>query len=160
MSKQQMDKLEFKIQNKINDSYEIQAVTILVNGQNLIDLLKVYELPFAKKEGSEDIAGGYDGLTPEKLLNHLTDPDEIDIDENNKVSILECKCRCDGCWPMQIKVVELADKIIWTDFEQPHRTIDHHCFWDYTKFGEFSFDTQNYKEQLDILRLAKTDKAI
>lgn len=154
-----MDILEFKIQYRQNDNYQSKTVAILVNGQDLIELLKAYELPFAKNEGSENIAGGYNGLTPETLLKHLTNPDEFDTDENGKISILECECGCDGCWPMKIKVVELADKIIWSDFEQPHRTIDSHNFWDFTKFGQFSFDTQNYKEQLDKLRLTKSNKA-
>ncbi len=147
-----MDKLEFEIQNKQNDNYQFKSVTILVNGQDLIDLLKVYELPFAKKKGSENIAGGYDGLSPEALLKHLTNPDEFDIDENGKVSILECECGCDGCWPIKTKTIELEDKIIWTEFEQPHRTIDSHNFWDYINFGQFSFDKSNYNEQLNKLR--------
>lgn len=147
-----MDKLEFKIRDKQNDNYQFKSVTILVNEKDLIDLLKIYELPFAKKEGSENIAGGYDGLAPETLLKHLTNPSEYEIDENDKVSVLECECGCDGCWPMKVKTIELDDKIIWTDFEQPHRTVDSHNFWDYTKFGQLTFDKNNYNEQLDILR--------
>jgi len=147
-----MDKLEFKIQNKENNNYQFNSVTILINGQDLIDLLKAYELPFAKKEGSENIAGGYDGLTPKILIKHLINPDEFDTDENGKVSILECECGCDGCWPMKIKVIELEDKTIWTGFEQPHRNIDSHKFWDYSNFGQFSFDKKQYYEQLDILQ--------
>lgn len=149
-----MDKLEFKIQNKENDNYQYRSVTILVNGKDLIDLLKVYELPFAKKEGSDNIAGSYEGLTPEALLKHLTNPEEYEIDKNGKVSVLECQCRCEGCWPMKVKVIELSDKIIWTDFEQPHRTVDNPNFWDYSKFGQLTFHKYNYNEQLDKLRQA------
>lgn len=147
-----MDKLEFKIQDRENDNYQFKTVTIFVNGKDLIDLLKAYELPFAKKEGSENIAGGYAGLAPETLHKHLNNPDEFDIDENGKVSIFECECGCDGCWPMKIKTTELEDEIIWTDFEQPHRTIDSHNFWNYTNFGKFSFYKNNYYEQLNKLR--------
>lgn len=150
-----MDKLEFKIQDHQNDNYQFKSVTILVNGQDLVDLLKVYELPFAKKEGSENIAGAYDGLPPETLIKRLTTPDELDVDEYGKVSILECECGCDGCWPMKIKIIELYDKILWTDFEQPHRNIDSHKFWDYTNFGKFSFDKNKYYEQLDFLQKNK-----
>jgi hypothetical protein len=108
-------------------------------------------LPFAKKEGSENIAGGYDGLSPETLFKYLTKPEENDLDENGKVSILECKCGGEGCWPMKVKVIDLENKIEWTEFEQPHRTIDSHHFWDYTDFGQFSFDKNKYNEQLDQL---------
>lgn len=147
-----MDKLQFKIQCKKNVNYQIKTVIIYINEQNLIDLLKIYELPFAKKEGFENIAGGYDGISAETLLIHLTNPNEFDIDENGKVSILECECGCDGCWPMKTKIIELKDKIIWTDFEQPNRTIGSHNFWDYTNFGQFTFDKNNYYEQLDKLK--------
>ena len=53
---------------------------------------------------------------------------------------------------MKIKAVDLEDKIIWTEFEQPHRAFDVHDFWDYTNFGPFNFDKKNYNEQLDKLR--------
>lgn len=153
-----MDKLELITHNRQNDNYQFKSVTILVNGQDIIDLLKAYELPFAKKEGSGSIAGGYDGLSPVTLLKHLTNPAEFD--ENGKVSILECECGCDGCWPMKIKIIELVDKIVWTDFEQPYRTIDSHNFWDYATFGQFSFDIQNYQEQLEKLRQAEIDRQV
>lgn len=113
---------------------------------------RVITLPFAKKEGSENIAGGYDGLSPEILLKNLDNPGEFDIDENGKVSILECECGCDGCWPMKIKVLDLESKIIWTEIEQPHRTFDSHNFWDYANFEKFSFYKTTYNEQLEKLR--------
>ena len=125
-------------------------MAILVNGQDLIDLLKVYELPFAKKEGSESITGSFNRLSPEKFLKHLTNPDEFD--ESGKVSIYECVYGCDVCCPIKTKINELEDKIIWTDFDQPHRTIDCYNFWDYINFGQFSFEKNNYNEQLNKLR--------
>lgn len=150
-----MDKLEFIIQDKQNDDCQFKSVTILINGQNLINLLKVYELPFAKKERAENIAGGYEEITPEILLDNLTNPDEFDTVQNGKISIFECECGCEGCWPMKIKIIELGDRVIWTDFEQPHRSINSHNFWDYRNFGPFSFDKDCYFKQLDILRKNK-----
>lgn len=147
-----MDKLEFIIQEQQNDNYQFKTVAILVNHLDIIDSLRKYEMPFAKKEGSEIIAGGYDGLSPETLYKHLTNPEEYDEDKNGKVSILECKCGCEGCWPMKIKAIDFGDKIIWTDFEQPHRNFDSHNFWDYSEFGQFSFDKTEYNEQLDRLK--------
>ncbi len=146
-----MDFIEIKVKNNQNDNYQSRSVTILINGRDIVELLKHYELPFAKKEGSESIAGAYDGLSPEALFSHLTKPDEYDIDEDGKVSILECECGCEGCWPMKVKVVDLGDKVVWTDFEQPHRTRDGYTFWDYTDFGQFVFDKNNYREQLFML---------
>ena len=61
---------------------------------------------------------------------------------------------------MKIKTTEQADNVIWTDFEQPHRTVDSHNFWDYINFGQFSFDKNNYNEQLDKLRQANSNLTI
>ncbi len=150
-----MNKLEFKIEANQSSNQQVMTVTILVNGLDIIELLKEYEMPFAKKEGSEDIAGGYEGISPEALYKNLTNPEAFDLDKNEKVSLLECACGCDGCWPMKAKVIHLQDKIIWAEFEQPHRAIDSANFWDYSNFGQFGFDKNNYIEQLDKLRQAK-----
>lgn len=42
-----MDKLEFKIDKKVISGREISAVSIFINGKNLIELIKNHELPFA-----------------------------------------------------------------------------------------------------------------
>jgi hypothetical protein len=38
------------------------TVQILIDGRDLIDLVRAIELPFATAEGHPDIAGGYSGL--------------------------------------------------------------------------------------------------
>ncbi len=129
-------------------------MSIVVNGVNLIERLKEYEIPFAKKEGSESIAGGFEGLSPEMLYRHLKNPDAYDMDENGKVSILACECGFEGCWPMRIKAIEVGDEVFWTDFEQPHRNPDSHNFWNYADFGPFNFDKSAYNEQLESLQSA------
>lgn len=142
-----MDRIKFEINDKKVDDYELKSVKILINNIDLIEILRKYEMPFAKKEGHESIAGGYDGLAPEDLYKYLTNPDKYD-----KVSVLECECGCEGCWPMKVKVLNSKDKIIWTDFEQPHRNFKSHNFWDYSKFDKFVFEIDNYNEQLNKLK--------
>lgn len=44
--------------------------------------------------------------------------------------------------------MEEDNKIIWSNFEQPYRTKDSHNFWDYTNFGSFTFDKENYQSEL------------
>ena len=111
-------------------------------------MLREYELPFARKEGSESIAGDYAGHPPETLFKYLTNPDEYEIDDFGKISIFECKCGCEGCWPMKVKVRVENEIIFWTDFEQPHRTIESHNYWNYSDFRQLEFDKKNYNEQL------------
>jgi hypothetical protein len=147
-----MDKLEFTIENKSNDDNSYRIANILINGSNLIDMLKVYEIPFAKNEGSESIAGGYEGLLPEILHQHLTNPNKSDDDESDKISILECVCGVDGCWPMLLKITYSDTTIVWHEFEQLHRSNESHKFWDYSNFGPFTFDLGNYNDQLTKLK--------
>ena len=143
-----MDRLEFVVENKQNDSFQFKSVRILINETDLIDMLRKYELPFATKEGSPTIAGGYSGIDPESLFKYLTNPDEDDLDDFGRVSILECECGCQGCWPMNVKIETQDGKILWTDFEQPHRNAESHNHWDYSKFGQFEFDKRHYDELL------------
>ena len=67
-----MDKIEFKIEKIKNGDHEYDSVKIMINGKDLIKLLKDFETPLAKSEGSENIAGGYDGLPLKELYKSLT----------------------------------------------------------------------------------------
>jgi hypothetical protein len=147
-----MDKIEFKIKKRKNEDFEYDSVQIIINDRDLIKLLKDFETPLAKSEGSENIAGGYDGLTSTELYKSLTDRQG-----NEKARILECECGCDGCWPFMTRIKESPDKIIWTDFEQPHRGQESHRFWDYATFGEFSFDKTQYYRQVEKLKTKTVD---
>ncbi len=140
-----MDKIEFKIENNITNNFQFKSVKILVNNTDIIDLLKELELTFT---GSKDIAGAYAGLSPATLYKHLINPDEFDIDEDGKVAILECECGGEGCWPMKIKIIKIDNQVLWTEFEQPHRNLESHTFWDYSNFGPFTFEQAKYNEQL------------
>ena len=55
-----MNKLDFEIRKDVINDYTTFSTQIMIDGKNLIDSLKDYELPLAKKEGSKNIAGAYD----------------------------------------------------------------------------------------------------
>ena len=142
-----MDKIEFKIEKRKNGDFEYDSVKILINDKNLIELLKDFEAPLSKSEGSENIAGAYDGLTSIELYKSLAT--EAD---NEKARILECECGSDGCWPFLTQIRYATDKITWTDFEQPHRGQESSKFWDYSAFGEFTFDKGEYLRQIESIK--------
>ncbi|HYF04256.1 MAG TPA: hypothetical protein VEC36_12815 [Patescibacteria group bacterium] len=144
-----MDKIEFKVENIKANGFQYKSVRIFVNDIDIIDLLKELELTFT---GSKDIAGSYEGLSPDTLYKHLTNPDKYDIDENGKVAILDCKCGGLGCWPMKIKISYFDNQVIWKEFEQPHRSSRSNNFWNYSKFGPFTFDQIEYSQQLEKLK--------
>jgi hypothetical protein len=142
-----MDKIEFKVENRKNGDFEYNSVRIVINNEDLIKLLKDFETPLAKREGSVNVAGGYDGLTSLGLYKSLTDKQA-----GEKTRILECECGCEGCWPFMTRIVELDGQIIWTDFEQPHRAQESQKFWDYKNFGEFKFDRREFDRQIESLK--------
>ncbi|MBP7462053.1 MAG: hypothetical protein KBA26_12250 [Candidatus Delongbacteria bacterium] len=147
-----MDKIEFKVIEEIDDHVPYDSVRILINGIDLIDMLREYEMKFAQKEGSPSIAGSYVGLMPMYLYQYLTEPNQFNIYDDHKAIILGCDCGCEGCWPMMIKILKDNNRIIWTEFEQPHRGPTSRCYWNYNEFGVFIFDLDNYNLQLDELK--------
>lgn len=79
-----MDQLKLKIrQLDWEDRYADEVVHIYINDQNLLDLIREYELPFAEKEGHPDIAGGYGGLPVEDIFF----PSRLLLGELPRVSI-------------------------------------------------------------------------
>lgn len=144
-----MDRLEIKIiSEKVDKQYE-KLAEIRINDRPIIDILREFELPLAKKENSENIAGAYMYLSPKNLYQNLTKNENFN--EERKATILACECGSEGCWPMLVKIKEDEKAIIWEDFEQPHRTIERGNYWDYQSFGKYIFDLYEYKKQLKSL---------
>jgi len=145
-----MNKIDF-IPKTIED-HPIPLVDILIDKQNIIELLKQYELPFARKEGSPNIAGGYLGLSAKSLYHQLTRDVSKGWPKGDRC-ILTCNdCLEDGCWPMFLTVEETENEIIWKDFQQPHRGKHSKVYWDYSKFGPFVFDKTEYEKKLPELK--------
>ena len=97
-------------------------------------------MPFAKAEKHRYIAGGYEGLSPDELFypsKHLLGFPEPIFENNGKVQLLTCRgCREPGCWPLFAKIEVRRTKVVWSDFEQPHREKG----WVYDKLGPFTFN--------------------
>jgi hypothetical protein len=56
------------------------------------------------------------------------------------VYVLGCECGEVGCWPLQCCIRSEGDVVIWDSFQQPHRAAR-----DYSAFGPFVFDGQQYR---------------
>lgn len=121
---------------------EDNRVDIFIDQRNLIEILKEYEKPFAKKEGYEEMAGWYDWLFQDILYENL------ELQRWEKPILLWCQCGEEGCWPIETTIKKIDDTVIWTEFEQPFRKKDSHNFWDYSNFGSFTFDKENYQSEL------------
>lgn len=122
--------------------WEDDRVNVFINDENLIEILREYELPFSDKEIRKgELAGSYWWIYKDTLLENLQS-------KKDKVYILGCKCGEEMCWPMRVTITEEDNKIIWSNFEQPYRDKNSKIFWDYTNFGSFTFDKENYQSEL------------
>lgn len=140
-----MDTIEFRVGRS---TCAKRAVTILINGRNLIPLVRKHEQPMAKAEGHPNLAGGYGPRSAEEFKK---DHAEVVAGTHYKPKLSLYACGEVGCWPLDVKITQEGDHIIWQDFEQPHR----HENWDYKAFGPFTFDTAQYEAELETAGLGK-----
>ncbi len=121
----------------------VDAVVVFVNGRDLVDILREVELPFAAREGKQDLAGRYAGLPPEEIFlpspRLLGEPAIYHDYSDDKIAVLGCVCGVVGCWPFRVKIELRDDVVLWSGFEQPHRRA-----WRYDRVPPFVFDRTQY----------------
>lgn len=150
-----MDTLHLEVEKPSEERFrgQIREVRIRVNGRDIIDIVRDYELRFMARDESRLLAGGYAGLPPEEVflpsMHFLGDPQWEVYRDGEKVSVLECPCGFPGCWPLLVRVTVEGDRVIWSDFEQPHRRRGSPAGeWRYDNLGPFVFDRKQYLEAL------------
>ena len=148
-----MDTIEFK--TSASELWPGRQIDIFINGDNLIDLVREVELPFAEAEGSPSIAGGYAGLPSASHLppsRHFMGQSSNST-RNRSVHLLTCRdCGEHGCWPLVADILVEDDTIIWKNFQQPHRSKPERL-WLYDDFGPFVFDRSQYEAALMAISL-------
>jgi hypothetical protein len=65
-----------------------------------------------------------------------------DFRDQGKVTLLDCDCGNSGCWPLGVRIQRIADRVVWSEFENAYRP------WDYSRFGPFEFELKGYLEAL------------
>ncbi|MBE1554002.1 hypothetical protein [Sporosarcina limicola] len=136
-----------KIKLVIKKDDEAEFVDIYINEKRLVEMLREIELQYEPK-----IAGEYRGL-PQSVVffpsrHFLDEPDKWYL-HDDKVSILECVCGSPGCWDFNVKITIEDDKVIWSEFEQPLRSVDSAGgYWNYDKIKPIVFDRKQYEAEL------------
>jgi len=131
------------------------AIELCINGQDFIEMVRRAELRFAEAEGHARIAGAYAGL-PARVCappsRHFWGEAESGR-RDGKVALLTCRgCGEIGCWPLLVRIVVGPWQVVWSEFEQPHRSGRGRVrAWDYDGFGPFVFDRDQYQEALQAL---------
>ncbi len=139
-----MNELRILIIEGTEGTGPFRGADILIDGNRLIDILKRIESPYAKSEGSPEVAGEYLSLSVATTLlpsrHFLGEPRRIFV-HDEKVAILICTCGCEGCWDFVCHMEFSESVVTWSRFEQVHRN------WDYSELGTFTFDRKNYEAQ-------------
>lgn len=131
------------------------GIRIFIDGVDLVDLVRAHEKPFAAAEGKPDLAGSYRGLHP----GNERDPDHSGFlgtrpwDEAGRGIVLGCLDSELVSWPLLCRVVVGERAVTWSDFRQLYR-VGHFLIpdiWDYSDFGPFVFDREQYLEAVSVL---------
>ena len=143
------------MEKKAQLSFKVQpfegalSITPVVDGTPLPEIVAAFE-----REQHFEPAGGYGGLIPEWFKYGALDKYFLGDLENdsyfagmNRVYLLGCgDCGEVGCWPLKARVRAEGESVVWDCFEQPHRKGR-----DYSRFGPFVFDAEQYREALAAL---------
>lgn len=143
-----MNRLTAKsVSTEFDDGVEYLAVELLIDGESLMEMLRNFEAPMAKREGHPKLAAAYSWpALNSKTLAALVAGSE---GEEGKVSVLECACGVPGCWPLRANIAVGPTEVVWSVFEQPHRSEESAAgHWSYEDFGPFTFSKDDYEHAL------------
>ncbi len=148
-----MNKIEFIIENYTYESeIDERQISIFIDGINLIDIIGIVEGNIIKNGAEPGPIASYAGLPyMTTSREHFLGNDILTFgDKDDKVAILDCTCGCEGCWTLAAKIDVLKDKVVWSDFEQVHRTDDYFDRpWIYNELGQFVFEKQEYMSEIN-----------
>ena len=135
------------------DTGEDIGVRILINGRELIDLVRDVELPFATREGHPKIAGAYSYFGPSFTFlpsrHFLGQAVHSWTDGEGRCYVLSCHCGIPPCWPLSTRIEVRQQEIIWSDFRQVHRGPQSAAGeWRYDGMGPFVFNRESYERAL------------
>ena len=129
------------------------GVRIIINGRELIEIVRDIELPFATREGHADLAGAYSYFGPAITFlpsrHFLGEPVHSFADADGRIYLLSCACGVPACWPLLAHVELREGTVVWRDFRQPYRGPHVKAGeWRYDGFGPFVFERQSYEQAL------------
>jgi hypothetical protein len=127
----------------------LRQIKIEVNGVELPDLVREAELPSARSDEEEEMAGNYIGLVAGYMRIDLAGQflggqgTPMFEDDGEQTALLGCGCGEVGCSPLMARITVTDETVTWEDFEQPTRPD-----WNYEGFGPFRFDRAQYERAL------------
>ena len=131
--------------------FNTHTIVPVINGAALTELVAAYETDRAFEP-----AGGYGGLVLENLDYGPLDlylTGQLAQDsywaELGGIYVLGCECGEVDCWPLVCRVRADGANLSWEQFKQPHRAER-----DYSAFGPFVFEREQYRKAVTALLAA------
>ncbi len=142
----------FEIELTPANKWGARMALIRIDGRPLLEIIREIETPMAAADGQPTLAGQYDYLNASDVLppsrHFLGEAASSLLAYGEKVSVLECTCGCEGCWPLLMRITVSSDSVVWNDPQQPHRN-----HWKYPHGWSLEFDRRQYEQALENLRL-------
>ncbi len=121
-----------------------QSVHYIIDGQDLLDVVREIESSYVRRGIVPGPAGGYIGLSPRLAFYPSRYLLGLEDEEDDKVRILQCSgCWIEECWPLEVRIKVGAEIVMWSDFENPFRPE-----WKYDSLGTIVFSRENYEHEL------------
>jgi hypothetical protein len=131
--------LSFAIE-PLSDDQQVLSVVPILNGSRLTALVAEFE-----RSCCFEPVGGYAGIVPAHFNFGSLDEYFLASGANRPFAgknwLLGCECGEVGCWPLEARIVTTEHGIAWESFRQPFRPER-----DYSSFGPFRFDRDQYRE--------------
>lgn len=142
-----MNDLSFHLIERNEGRGRAIEVLPLVDSRSLVDLVTAFE-----RQHGWTSACGYSGLIPRyynfgsldchfmgySLWEYPARPRSL------PTTLLVCgDCGLGSCWPLMAEIFSDECEVVWRRFAQPHRPQ-----WDYSEFGPFVFDREEYEVSL------------
>lgn len=138
---QEICPLSFAIE-PLSDDEPVPSIMPIVNGVRLTALIEEFE-----RERLYEPVGGYAGIVPSHFNFGPLDLYFLATSAappfGDKRWLLGCECGEAGCWPLEARIVTEEREILWEGFKQPFRPER-----DYSPFGPFRFDHDQYRQSV------------
>jgi hypothetical protein len=138
----------FDVEIMAPNEWGARRALLRIDGRPLLELIKEIETPIAAAAEEPSLAGTYSYLNSHSVVlpsRQLLGSIEIAERKGDKVPVLMCDCGEIGCWPLLARITTSQHEVVWSEFEQPHRS-----HWTYPADLRFVFDRTQYEEALRI----------
>lgn len=139
---------QFAVSLSPPNEFGTRAAVISIDGRSLLDVVRDLEIPIATANGEAELAGTYSYLNSHSVMppsRHLFGEAASSLlSYAGKVSVLECQCGCEGCWPLLIRITIAEDTVRWSEPQQPHRDQ-----WVYPHDWQLTFEQRQYEAALE-----------